>query len=75
MFVMNECNQDNNEIADACVHKIYSYECYLYRHFTLAKIMLLLSTATWDYYVLASMATQCSFMMHPAISEGNDVFM
>ena len=37
MFAMNECNDDNNKIVDACAHKTYSYECYSYRTFTKAK--------------------------------------
>ena len=36
-FVMNECNNDNNEITDASVHKLYSYVCYLYRTFYLSQ--------------------------------------
>ena len=36
MFAMNECNDDNKEIADACVHKLYAYVCYLYRTFYLS---------------------------------------
>ena len=27
MFVMNECNDNNKKIMDACVLKIYSYLC------------------------------------------------
>ena len=30
MFIMNECrNNDNNENADACVHKLYSYVIHI----------------------------------------------
>ena len=36
MSIMDkQCNNDNYKIADACVHKIYSFECYLYRTFCL----------------------------------------
>ena len=36
MFVMNECNDNNNKIAVTCVHKIYTYVCYLHRKFYLS---------------------------------------
>ena len=44
MFVMNEqCNNDNNKIADACVHKIYLYVFYLNRTFYLRSVLIILS--------------------------------
>ena len=35
MFIMNECNDNNKEITDACVYKLYAYVCHLYRTFYL----------------------------------------
>lgn len=63
--VLHQCKHHQRTMhhdADACIQKIYSYECYLYRTFYLCS----------NYFVvmIAMVATQCCFMMHPAKSTG-----